>query len=157
MEKKENLASSTTAETKKMVLGLLHDLGCEPFDASDDCIKVYYHGEGFVIFINERYVRIWDPAWSHVSTDSQDIFLIIEAINFTNTQCRPTVVMSEMDENEIVHIHCRFYLPLYPSCSDNLEIFRDALESFFTTKQFLKECSYKIFVGYVKKMKQEKE
>ena len=150
MEKKENPELSTSAETMKLLRDLLRRLDCRQVDSPDDAIHMFYRGEGFILFVDDRNVRIWDPAWSHVATGCSELWLMREAINITNDRCRPTVVLSEPDENDIIHIHCKYDFLLYPSCPDNLEILTEVLDAFFDTKRFLKQCSYDLFVANVK-------
>ncbi|MDE5849637.1 MAG: hypothetical protein K2H38_05805 [Muribaculaceae bacterium] len=155
MENKQNSQISTSAETMELLLDTLSWLDCRQVDSPDDSIRMFYSGEGFILFVDDRNVRIWDPAWSHVTSNSTELWLMREAINITNERCRPTVILSVPDGNDIIHIHCKYYLMLYPSCTDNVEILMEALDSFFTTKQFLKQCSYDLFVTHVKNHKKD--
>ena len=155
MEKKENPEFSATSETKELLLDLLRSLNCKQVDSPDDSIRAYYRGEGLIFFVHERNVRIFDPVWAHISNNSPELTLIWEAVNFTNTRSRPTVFLSYPDENDVIQTHCRYDLLLYPSCSDNEEILRELIDSFFDAKGCLRQSSYDLFTTENNRKKQQ--
>ena len=82
-----------------------------------------------------RYARIWDPMWAGIKGDDPDMPKIKEAVNATNFNFGPTVVMTAPDEDGDIGLHRRRDIMLHPSCPDNVPFIKAVLDSFFDTKE----------------------
>lgn len=124
--------------TTNIVFGALQALGCQPELKDDNTLVVSYQGETFQFDFGEspsRYTRIWDPCWAGIKTDDPQINLIKEAINVTNYNFGPTIVMTEPDENNVITFHSRYDIMVHPACPDNDQYLKSVLDSFFYAKE----------------------
>ena len=124
--------------TTNIVVGALQALGCQPELKDDNTLVVSYQGETFQFDFGEspsRYTRIWDPCWAGIKTDDPQINLIKEAVNVTNYNFGPTIVMTEPDENNEITFHSRYDIMVHPACPDNDQYLKSVLDSFFYAKE----------------------
>lgn len=124
--------------TTNIVFGALQALGCQPELKDDNTLVVSYQGETFQFDFGEspsRYTRIWDPCWAGIRTDDPQINLIKEAVNVTNYNFGPTIVMTEPDENNVITFHSRYDIMVHPACPDNDQYLKSVLDSFFYAKE----------------------
>ena len=142
--------------TTNIVFGALQALGCQPELKDDNTLVVSYQGETFQFDFGEspsRYTRIWDPCWAGIKTDDPQINLIKEAVNVTNYNFGPTVVMTEPDENNVITFHSRYDIMVHPACPDNDQYLKSVLDSFFYTKEAVRNNFQNLNVKQVEQHK----
>lgn len=124
--------------TTNIVFGALQSLGCQPELKDEHTILVSYQGETFQFDFGEspsRYARIWDPGWAGIKTDDPQINLVKEAVNVTNYNFGPTILMTEPDEDNVITFHSRYDIMVHPACPDNDQYLKSVLDSFFYAKE----------------------
>ena len=142
--------------TTNIVLSALQALGCQPELKEDNTLVVSYQGETFQFDFGEapsRYTRIWDPCWAGIKTDDPQINLIKEAVNVTNYNFGPTVVMTEPDENNVIMFHSRFDIMVHPACPDNDQYLKSVLDSFFYAKEAVRNNFQNLNVKQAEQLK----
>lgn len=129
------VTSKEEMEAKDIAVKCLTELGCQPEINKDGSVEVSYQGENFHLEFGGRYARIWDPMWAGIKGNDPDMPQIKEAINATNFNFGPTVVMTTPDEDGDIGLHSRRDIMLHPSCPDNVPFLKAVLDSFFDTKE----------------------
>lgn len=122
-------------DTFGLMYKTLSNIGCHPVSNEDGLISVQYQGENFNMEFNGMYVRIWDPMWAAIKADDPALPKIREAVNVTNYNFGPTVVMTTPDDEGIIGLHSRQDIMLHPACPDNELYIKAMLDSFFYTKE----------------------
>lgn len=125
----------TKPDTFDIMYKVLSDIGCNPISNEDGLISVQYQGENFNMEFNGMYVRIWDPMWAAIKADDPAMPKIREAVNVTNYNFGPTVVMTVPDDDGIIGLHSRQDIMLHPACPNNELYVKAMLDSFFYTKE----------------------
>lgn len=82
--------------------------------------------------------RVWDPLWARIKADDPDFPNAREAVNSTNFNFGPTVVMTAPNDEGIIGLHSRRDIMLHPACPDNEPFVKAVLDSFFETKEELR-------------------
>lgn len=126
---------SVEPDTIGLMFNTLNALGCQPTKNDDGTLSVSYQGENFHMEFGGRYARVWDPMWAGFKADDPDMPKIREAVNAANFNFGPTVVLTSPDEEGVIGIHSRRDIMLHPACPDNVPFVRAVLDSFFDTKQ----------------------
>lgn len=146
-EVEDNFSNTSSSEiqtsgnenpTTNIVFGALQSLGCQPEFKDEHTILVSYQGETFQFDFGEspsRYARIWDPGWAGIKTDDPQINLVKEAVNVTNYNFGPTILMTEPDEDNVITFHSRYDIMVHPACPDNDQYLKSVLDSFFYAKE----------------------
>lgn len=132
------VTSKDEIEAKEIALRCLTELGCQPEIYKDGSVGVSYQGENFHLEFGGRYARIWDPMWAGIKGDDPDMPKIKEAVNATNFNFGPTVVMTAPDEDGDIGLHSRRDIMLHPACPDNVIFLKAVLDSFFDTKEHVR-------------------
>lgn len=132
------VTSKDEIEAKEIALRCLTELGCQPEIHKDGSVGVSYQGENFHLEFGGRYARIWDPMWAGIKGDDPDLPKIKEAVNATNFNFGPNVVMTAPDEDGDIGLHSRRDIMLHPSCPDNIPYIKAVLDSFFDTKEHVR-------------------
>ena len=132
------VTSKDEIDTKEIAVKCLTELGCQPEIYKDGSVGVSYQGENFHLEFGGRYARIWDPMWAGIKGDDPDLPKIKEAVNATNFNFGPTVVMTAPDEDGDIGLHSRRDIMLHPSCPDNVPFIKAVLDSFFDTKEHVR-------------------
>ena len=135
---KKSLQNGSYPPTSQIVFGSLQSLGCQPELKDDNTLVVSYQGEIFEFDFGENqspYVRIWDPYWTGVNSDNPNITLIKDAVNLTNYNFGPTIVMTEPDVNNVIGFHSRYDIMIHPAYLDNDQYLKSVLDSFFYAKE----------------------
>lgn len=130
-----NLASKGAANPHDVMMDALLALGCQPQANKDGSIEVNYQGENFHMEFGGMYARVWDPMWAGIKADDPDMPKIREAVNATNFNFGPTVVMTKPDEEGVIGFHTRRDIMLHPACPDNEPFVKAVLDSFFDAKE----------------------
>lgn len=131
----QELTFQNGTDAKKIAYKCLTLLGCQPEMLEDGAMRIKYQGETFVFEFSGWYVRIWDPLWADINKDDPDAIRIKEAINNTNFEFGPTIVMSAPNKNGGIGLHSRQDIMLHPACPDNVQYLRIVLDAFFHTKE----------------------
>ena len=134
----QRVTSKNDKEAKEIAISCLTELGCQPEVYKDGSVGVSYQGENFYLEFGGRYARIWDPMWAGVKREDPDMPMIKEAVNATNFNFGPTVVMTDPDEEGDINLHSRRDIMLHPSCPDNVIFLKAVLDSFFDTKEHVR-------------------
>lgn len=129
------VTSKEEIEAKDIAVKCLTELGCQPEINKDGSVEVSYQGENFHLEFGGRYARIWDPMWAGIKGNDPDVPQIKEAVNATNFNFGPTVVMTAPDEDGDIGLHSRRDIMLHPSCPENVPFLKAVLDSFFDTKE----------------------
>lgn len=132
------VTSKEQIDAREIAVRCLAELGCQPEIHKDGSVGVSYQGENFHLEFGGRYARIWDPMWAGIKGDDPDMPKIKEAVNVTNFDFGPTVVMTAPDENGDIGLHSRREIMLHPSCPDNVPFIKAVLDSFFETKEHVR-------------------
>ena len=133
-EKQSVEASDPKPDTAGLMHAALGEIGCRPTVNEDGSFFVQYQGETFHIQFGGVYARVWDPAWAEMRADDPELPKLQAAVNMANFEFGPTVVMSRVNDNGIIHLHSRRDIMLHPACPDNVEFVRAVLDTFFDTK-----------------------
>lgn len=64
--------------------------------------------------LNDPYVRIWHPVWASVEVDDPSLPMVREAVNITNYENVPTVVMTAPNSKGFIGLLSRCDLMIYP-------------------------------------------
>lgn len=140
-------------DTKGLMFNTLSQLGCQPTANDDGTISVQYQGENFHMEFGGMYARVWDPMWAGVKADDPDMPKIREAVNAANFNFGPTVVLTAPNEDGVVGLHSRRDIMLHPACPENVPFVKAVLDSFFDTKENVRNNFQQI---NVKQMEQQK-
>lgn len=135
MNSSDRNQNEMTPDTFGIMYKALSDIGCHPVSSEDGIISVQYQGENFNMEFNGMYARIWDPMWAAIKADDPAMPKIREAVNATNYNFGPTVVMTPPDEEGFIGLHSRQDIMLHPACPDNELYIKAMLDSFFYTKE----------------------
>ena len=76
--------------------------------------------------------------WAGIKGEDPDMPKIKEAVNATNFNFGPTVVMTAPDEDGDIGLHSRRDIMLHPACPDNVIFLKAVLDSFFDTKEHVR-------------------
>lgn len=134
----QKVTSKNEKEAKEIAVSCLTELGCQPEVYKDGSVGVSYQGENFHLEFGGRYVRIWNPMWAGIKGEDPDMPKIKEAVNATNFNFGPTVVMTAPDEDGDIGLHSRRDIMLHPACPDNVIFLKAVLDSFFDTKEHVR-------------------
>lgn len=70
-----------------------------------------------------------------IKTDDPQLNLIKEAINATNYNFGPAILMTEPDVNNVITFHSRYHIMVHSTCPDNDQYLKSVLDSFFYAKE----------------------
>lgn len=146
-EKQQNIISTEMKnETTPQVpdtLGLMYDtlttIGCQPTKNDDGSLSVSYQGENFVMEFGGFYARVWDPGWAKIMVNDPKLPALKEAINVSNFNFGPTIVMTSPDNEGIISIHSRWDILMHPNVTDHAGYVSSVLGSFFGVKDKLRD------------------
>ena len=131
----ENQKEQNQPDTLDLMFKTLNNLGCQPTKNDDGTLTVSYQGENFHMEFGGMYARVWDPMWAGIKADDPDMPKIREAVNATNFNFGPTVVLTAPDDEGGVGFHSRRDIMLHPACPDNEPFVKAVLDSFFDAKE----------------------
>ena len=131
----ENQKEQNQPDTLDLMFKTLNNLGCQPTKNDDGTLTVSYQGENFHMEFGGMYARVWDPMWAGIKADDPDMPKIREAVNATNFNFGPTVVLTAPDDEGVVGFHSRRDIMLHPTCPDNEPFVKAVLDSFFDAKE----------------------
>ena len=131
----ENQKEQNQPDTLDLMFKTLNNLGCQPTKNDDGTLTVSYQGENFHMEFGGMYARVWDPMWAGIKADDPDMPKIREAVNATNFNFGPTVVLTAPDDEGVVGFHSRRDIMLHPACPYNEPFVKAVLDSFFDAKE----------------------
>lgn len=117
------------------MLYTLSQLGCRPAVNYDGTLSLQCQGENFRIEFRGMSARISLPMWAGIKADDPELPQIREAVNATNFNFGPTVVLTAPNDKGVIDIHCHRDIMLHPAPSDNKSLIKAALVTFFNTKE----------------------
>ena len=132
--------------TQKLMLSALKQIGCQPTINEDDTVAVTYQGEHFHIDFGGLYAQIWDLGWAGVSVNDPELPKIREAVNHTNFDFGPTVVMTNPDDKGTMYFHSRLGILLHPDIPEIDNYLRSNLDMFFRAKEAVRQNFQQIIV-----------
>ena len=124
--------------TSSIVYDALCSIGCQPELKDERTIVVSYQGETFQLDFGvppSRYVRVWDPCWARIEINDPQVDLIKEAVNISNYNFGPTVLITQPDEENMIMLYSRYDIMIHPTCPENDLYIHAVLESFFMAKE----------------------
>ena len=130
----------TPNNTQQLMVSILKQLGCQPIVNEDDTVTVTYQGEHFHLDFIGLYVHIWDLHWGEINVYDPGLPLLREAINSTNLNFGPTVVITNPNpyDKDIMYLSSRLSLLLHPDIPEVEEYVRYSLDVFFRTKDLVR-------------------
>lgn len=134
-EEKEKLSEEIAANTRNLMIETLKLMGCDPKEIDDGAVYVVYQGEKFFMKFGGLFVNIWDLGWSNINVNDLNLPKVRQAINLTNFEFGPTVVLTEPDENGNMQIHTRYGIVFHSSLPDLTEYLSNTLGLFFRAKK----------------------
>ena len=132
--------------TQQLMVSTLTQIGCQPTVNEDDTVAVTYQGEHFHIDFGGLYAHIWDLGWAGVSVNDPELPKIREAVNHTNFDFGPTVVMTNPDDKGTMYFHSRLGILLHPDIPEIDSYLRSNLDMFFRTKEAVRQNFQQITV-----------
>lgn len=122
-----------------LMKNVLTQLGCQPEVNDDGSMHVSYQGENFHIDFGGLYAQIWDLGWAAVNVNDPELPKIREAINHTNFEFGPTVVITNPDEKGTMYVHSRLGILLHPAILEIDGYLRSNFDMFFRTKDSVRQ------------------
>ena len=132
--------------TKQLMVSTLTQIGCQPTVNEDDTVAVTYQGEHFHIDFGGLYAQIWDLGWAGVNINDPELPNIREAVNHTNFDFGPTVVMTNPDDKGTMYFHSRLGILLHPDIPEIDNYLRSNLDMFFRAKEAVRQNFQQITV-----------
>ena len=132
--------------TQQLMVSTLTQIGCQPTVNDDDTVAVTYQGEHFHIDFGDLYAQIWDLGWAIVNVNDPDLPKIREAVNHTNFDFGPTVVMTNPDDKGTMYFHSRLGILLHPDIPEIDNYLRSNLDMFFRAKEAVRQNFQQIII-----------
>ncbi len=120
--------------TFEIMLTVLKTIGCKPTVYEDELLSVQYQGENFYMEFGGRYARIWNLGWALIKADDPDLPNIHEAVNATNSNFGPNVILNTSEKEGIIELNSKWDIMLHPACPNNDYYVKAVLDSFFSIK-----------------------
>lgn len=122
-----------------LMIEILRNLGCQPEQIEDRVLSVLYQGVDFDVELPfGSYVRIREYGWDSIKADDQYLYLLVEAINITNYEMVPTVVLTIPESDGIRELVTLCDIRITSASPDNERYVKDILNAFFAVKEHLK-------------------
>ena len=152
-----NIKEDSSNEVKYNTSDIMHEalvaIGCQPRQDEDGHMYVDYQGEHFSMEFGGPYVRVWDAQWSGIKADDPMLPNVKEAMNATNYNFGPTIVMDSPDDNGVISFHSRRDIMLHPSFPDAPGYVKAVLDSFFTAQNTMRQQVQGIIAKQAEKQK----
>ena len=145
-EKETGIMENPKHNTQQLMVSTLTQIGCQPTVNEDDTVAVTYQGEHFHIDFGGLYAQIWDLGWAGVSVNDPELPKIREAVNHTNFDFGPTVVMTNPDDKGTMYFHSRLGILLHPDIPEIDNYLRSNLDMFFRAKEAVRQNFQQIIV-----------
>ena len=138
-EKETGIMENPKYNTQQLMVSTLTQIGCQPTVNEDETVAVTYQGEHFQIDFGGLYAQIWDLGWAGVNANDPELPKIREAVNHTNFDFGPTVVMTNPDDNGTMYFHNRLGILLHPDIPEIDNYLRSNLDMFFRAKESVRQ------------------
>ena len=128
--------------TEELVISTLKKMGCNPEKNEDGNIGFMYQGDDFYLSLQEDvpFVMIWYPWWGTINTDNPVLPYLKEIINAVNiSSFITTVFMAENEGDKEIGIHSHCHTFFTESALKPEEHLKLILDSFFDTRNAIKE------------------
>lgn len=128
--------------TEELVISTLKKMGCNPEKNEDGNIGFMYQGDDFYLSLQEDvpFVMIWYPWWGTINTDNHVFPYLKEIINAVNiSSFITTVFMAENEGDKEIGIHSHCHTFFTESALEPEEHLKLILDSFFDTRNAIKE------------------
>ncbi len=128
--------------TEELVISTLKKMGCNPEKNEDGNIGFMYQGDDFYLSLQEDvpFVMIWYPWWGTINTDNPVFPYLKEIINAVNiSSFITTVFMAENEGDKEIGIHSHCHTFFTESALEPEEHLKLILDSFFDTRNAIKE------------------
>lgn len=135
MKSEQEEQAGVMPDTLGLMFNTLNQLGCQPTAIDDSTLSVQYQGENFVMQFGGMYATVWNPRWTGIKVDDPNLPNLRDAVNAANFYFGPTVVITDPDDEGIISLHSRRDIMLHPACPDNVPFVKAVLDSFFETKE----------------------
>lgn len=145
-EKEPGIMENPKYNTQQLMVSTLIQIGCQPTINEDDTVAVTYQGEDFHIDFGGRYAQIWDLGWAGVNVNDPELSKIREAVNHTNFDFGPTVVMTNPDDKGTMYFHSRLGILLHSDIPEIDNYLRSNLDMFFRAKESVRQNFQQITV-----------
>lgn len=145
-EKETGIMENPKYNTQQLMMSTLTQIGCQPTINEDDTVAVTYQGELFHIDFGGLYAQIWDLGWAGVSVNDPELPKIREAVNHTNFDFGPTVVMTNPDDKGTMYFHSSLGILMHPDIPEIDGYLRSNLDMFFRTKESVRQNFQQITV-----------
>lgn len=139
-ESDDEETNTTDQDTAAMAFDLLESEGCMPRYNEDKGIICKFQGETFILIPNMKFIRIFDPNWATTKVTDDDFNVVIDAINRTNHNFGPVVLMSPPHpETGQIAISSRYDIYFSDAIPNLKTYFFTMLGSFFETQKKMRE------------------
>lgn len=128
--------------TEELVISTLKKMRCNPEKNEDGNIGFMYQGDDFYLSLQEDvpFVMIWYPWWGTINTDNPVLPYLKEIINAVNiSSFITTVFMAENEGDKEIGIHSHCHTFFTESALEPEEHLKLILDSFFDTRNAIKE------------------
>lgn len=128
--------------TEELLISTLKKMGCNPEKNEDGNIGFMYQGDDFYLSLQEDvpFVMIWYPWWGTINTDNPVLPYLKEIINAVNiSSFITTVFMAENEGDKEIGIHSHCHTFFTESALEPEEHLKLILDSFFDTRNAIKE------------------
>ena len=145
-EKETGIMKNPKYNTQQLMVSTLTQIGCQPTVNEDDTVAVTYQGEHFHIDFGGLYAQIWDLGWAGINVNDPELSKIREAVNHTNFDFGPTVVMTNPDDKGTMYFHSRLGILLHSDIPELDNYLRSNLDMFFRAKESVRQNFQQITV-----------
>lgn len=128
--------------TEELILSTLKKMGCNPEKNEDGNIGFMYQGDDFYLSFQDEvpFVMIWYPWWGTINADNPVLPYLKEVINAINiSSFITTVFMAENEGDKEIGIHSHCHTFFTESVLEPEEHLKLILDSFFDTRNAIKE------------------
>ncbi len=125
--------------TKKKVVRALRNLECRPKENSEGSMDFSYQGENFHLDFSGYGVRIWDLCWAGMNTSDVNFPKLQQAVNLTNFDLGPTLLLTMPNKDGDVALHTRYDLMISSDFDDTENYLTISLARCFQIKEQLRQ------------------
>lgn len=131
----ENQNEQQEVDFKPLMFETLKEMGCQPVMDENEDIIAAYQGEKFQIQMKAMFFNIWDLAWAQINVNDPTLPRVKEAINLTNFEFGPSVVLSQPNSEGIMYFHSRYGAVFHPNLPALNDYMAYVFNLFFSAKE----------------------
>lgn len=134
--------TSKKISTEELIVSTLKRMGCNPEKNEEGNIGFMYQGDDFYLSLQDEipFVMIWYPWWGTINADNPVLPYLKEVINAVNiSSFITTVFMAENEGDKEIGIHSHCHTFFTESGLEPEEHLKLILDSFFDTRNAIKE------------------